>query len=148
MERLSSVVEGCKLLREKVDEKKAGELRLDLLEKVVQRLNSFSQCQECQEYLCSLDETLDSLSNGLEKQVVEGYQRLINEIVSHLQDEHKLIEEGHHMSLYMSLGMSVGLVFGLVVFDNLALGLSFGISIGAGIGLSIDAAAKKKGDII
>jgi hypothetical protein len=137
------------VFNEKIGDKNSKQLNVDQLIRVVDRLETFSgECQECEKYLSNFSNHIENLKNQYVNNMkldFKDHQKKVNEIISHLQNQHKLISEGYYLTIYMSIGMSLGLVFGLLVGDNLALGLSFGLGIGIAIGASLDADAKKKG---
>lgn len=133
--------------REKIDEKQAKLLELDLLKRIVIRLQSFD-CNECNRYLSIIEEYINYLNDNIDKQKLKEYKKEIEVIKAHLQKEHGLYLEGTFTAVYMSIGMSIGLVFGLTIFDNLALGLPIGLSIGIAIGAGIDTDLNKKGKVI
>ncbi|MCH1624459.1 hypothetical protein [Fredinandcohnia quinoae] len=139
-------------LRSNISINSSKRLDLDKCERMIDRLGSLSvSCKKCQQYLLEVKDTikqLESNADRIEKLEIKPYKKLMNDIISHLQKEHKLVTEGFYLSIYMSVGMSLGLVFGLTIFDNIALGLPIGMCIGIAIGASLDADAKKKGKII
>ena len=94
--------------------------------------------------LIQIKDNIDRLDDTNLKQ----YKQLINGITSHLQNQHKLVQEGHYLAIFMSLGMSLGVVFGLTIFDNIGLGIPIGVSMGLAIGAGLDADAKKRGKTI
>lgn len=146
----NQIIEIIDRLNNEMDDKQANTLELDLLKRITIRLQSFD-CTECTNYIPVIGEYvnyLDINKNSLEKQKLKEYREIIDEIETHLQNEHGLVSEGHYLSVYMSIGMSIGLVFGLIIFDNLALGLPIGMAIGIAIGSGIDADNKKKGKTI
>lgn len=135
-------------LRERVSKDTAKCLNLKQLEKVGQRLVSFSgDCRDCQAFLFGLGSIVESFLAQEQKDLQE-YKSIMKQIVSHLEKEHGLISDGHYVGIYTSLGLSFGLIFGLAVFDNVALGLPLGLSVGVAIGAGLDADAKKKGKVL
>ena len=146
----NEILEKIARLNDEIDNKQAKTLDLDLLKRIIIRLQSFD-CNECTNYLSEMNEFVNYLNgniNSLEKQKLKEFWKTIEEIKTHLQKEHGLVPEGYYQSIYMSLGMSIGLLFGLTIFDNLAMGLPIGMSIGLAIGAGIDADYKKKGKTI
>lgn len=122
-------------------------LKLDLLERIINRVDEFSDtCESCstlqKEAVAMMVSSLTA-SNFNRKE----YNRLMNGVVKHMKDEHKLHEEGENTSTYMALGMSLGMVFGMTVFKamGLAIGLSLGMTIGMAIGSSMDKKNKAEG---
>lgn len=150
MENNNQILNLIEKLRGKIDEKQAKSLELDLLTRIVIRLQSFD-CNECKRYLAVIEEYIHYLDDNkdlLNKQKLKEYSKEIQIIKTHLQKEHGLYIEGTFMAVYMSIGMSIGIVFGLTIFDNLALGLPIGLSLGIAVGTGIDADLKKKGKTI
>ncbi|WP_443659185.1 hypothetical protein [Clostridium algidicarnis] len=146
----NEILANIQLLRNEIDEKLAGRLKLDLLERIYKRLYSFD-CNECNKYLNELDDQVRELRNKrglLDKQELKQHTKKIEAMKLHLQKEHKLVPEGHYTSIYISIGVSLGLIFGLTLFHNLALGLPIGMAVGVGVGSGLDADAKKKGKVI
>lgn len=133
-------------LMETVDEKLARSLELDLLERIIRRMQSLN-CPSCAAYVPELSAHLARFEDHIppDKPLVKAYRKTIEAIKAHLQKEHEIVPEGLFMSIYMSVGMSLGVALGLAVFDNLAMGLPIGMLIGLGIGAGLDADKKKKG---
>ena len=135
-----------------IDDKLAKNLDLELLERMVKRLNSFSQeCEECNRKLSELERHISDLRsrNGqLSKEDFKQHNIILNNVKEHMQKAHNLVTEGYYMSVYMSLGMGMGLLFGMLLFDNIALGLPVGMSLGMAIGSGMDGEAKKKGRVL
>jgi hypothetical protein len=126
-------------------------LDLQKWERVADKLGSFSSCVECQNHLLELTNYLIQLKATIDRKEeidFKQHKKYINEIVSHLQKKHEMVQEGYYLGLYMSLGVSLGVVFGLTIFDNIGLGIPIGMCIGLAIGAGLDGDAKKKGKII
>lgn len=146
----NQILEKLNKISEIMHKKQANSLELDLLKRIIIRLQSFD-CNECKNYLSDIEIYLNYFNDNIdfiEKQKLKEYRKTLGNIKNHLQKEHGLYPEGTYTSTYMSIGMSIGLVFGLTVFDNIALGLPIGLGIGLAIGSGIDADLKKKGKII
>jgi hypothetical protein len=148
-EIVNKLMTDLKALNDEIGDKNAKQLNLKLLERVTNRLGSFSMdCLVCENHLFELNDQVEKLMNKhgqFEKLEFKEHQLMENKITSHLKKEHKLVPEGFYMNIYMSIGMSLGVVFGLLIFDNIALGLPLGLSFGLAIGVGLDADAKKKG---
>lgn len=147
-EKLLDVI---KKLGESLDPDEARKISYKQLERIGRRLISYSdECKECQEYI---DWIIIYMGNedkfrGLQdKQELLDYHRNIKIIVSHMQNKHKLIVEGHYMSMYMSMGLAIGAGLGSA-FKNIAIGISIGLCIGLAIGAGIDAEYKRKGLVL
>ncbi|MEQ6390639.1 hypothetical protein RZN22_15180 [Bacillaceae bacterium S4-13-58] len=149
MERLLDLIHKIEL---ETYDKTKRKLQLDKSKRILTRLDAYSsECEECTELLNEWENALSELhekASSPNDTDTKNHSLLIKKSVSHLQSTHKLVEEGHYMSIYMTLGMSIGLVFGLTIFDNLALGLPIGMVFGIALGTSLDADAKKKGKTI
>ncbi|SHF90310.1 hypothetical protein [Ornithinibacillus halophilus] len=126
-----------------------AKLDVDRCKRVIQRLDSFSSdCEECEEHFVDLESHLMELHekvDHLDEDDLKKHGQKLENISSHLKNQHKLVTSGYYMSIFISIGTSLGLVFGLVLFDNLALGLPIGMSVGLAIGVMLDENAKKKG---
>jgi signal recognition particle GTPase len=127
-------------------------LDLDLLERIIKRLISFSvECEECKKILGELESYINEIKNkqgNFEKDDYKQYNDKIQLIIAHLQKSHKLITEGYYLSVFMCLGLSIGLLFGLTIFDNIGIGMPIGMALGVAVGASVDADTKKKGLVI
>jgi uncharacterized membrane protein YccC len=136
-------------LKNELSEKNAKRLNINFLERLIKRLESFSDnCMECKEYLEALDTHINDLrdkQNQLDAQDMKEHRQMVALISSHLEKDHKLLTEGYYTGIYMSMGTCFGLLFGLVIFDDMALWLSIGLCLGLVIGSVKDADAKKKG---
>lgn len=146
----NQMLEKIDIIYNEIGDKQAKILELDLLKRIIVRLQSFD-CTECANYLFEMGVYINYLEenkNLLERQKIKEYRKSVEEIKSHLQKKHGLVPEGYYLSIYMSLGMSVGLIFGLAILDNLAMGLPIGMAIGLAIGSGIDSDYKKKGRTI
>jgi len=132
-------------LKERIDGPTAKKLNIQLLKRIILRIETFStECKDCTGYITELENHLKTL----EPHKVKDHNGKINKIKTHLQKEHNLLPEGYYLSMYMSLGVSFGLMLGLLFSRNIALGLPLGMSAGVAIGAGMDADAKKKGKTI
>lgn len=139
-------------LKSSINGQAVKKLDLDLLTRIVKKLDSISpECEKCSLTLDELEKHIKQLKDRgalLNENDFKQNKSKLNDIVSHLQKQHKLVTEGYYLGIYMSLGMSIGLVFGLLIFKNIALGLPIGMCLGIAIGSGMDADAKKKGMVI
>ncbi|KPU44464.1 hypothetical protein OXPF_19580 [Oxobacter pfennigii] len=140
------------VLKKQLGDKEVKKFNLEFLKRAAVRMNSFSNtCETCEKHMEELAifvEYLSTKSDFLEKQDQKEYQRRVNDIVTHLTKAHKLVTEGHYLSIGIALGLCFGLVFGQTLFDNLSLGMPIGMCIGLAMGSGMDADAKKKGLVI
>lgn len=139
-------------IRDTVDPKVVKHLELERCERIINRLAEFStDCESCSQHLSEFENHLSELLNqkeNINKQTIKDHTKFINQIESHLTDQHDLVTSGHYTGIYMSLGMCFGLLFGLVIFDNIGVGLPIGLIIGLAIGAGKDEDVKKKGKVI
>ncbi|WP_449536469.1 hypothetical protein [Ferdinandcohnia sp. Marseille-Q9671] len=148
VEELNEII---RRLRNTSSKERAKKLELDKCERLVQKMDSFSEkCVECREHLLVLKNQFRQLEENIEEKDSNSKQhkKVINDIVSHLQKKHKLVQEGTYLAIYMSIGMSLGMVFGFSLSDNFALWMPIGMSLGIAVGAGLDADAKKKGKTI
>ena len=82
-----------------------------------------------------------------DKQRRKNYHKKINQIIKHLQSEHKLITQGQNVGLWISIGTAIGVAIGAGI-DSIGGGIPIGIGIGTAIGIALDAKAKKEGRVI
>lgn len=138
-------------IKKQIEPKLVRRLKLDLLERIVIRLEDYSKaCDECKGYLNYIENDISKIKDNLDilkKESLKDYSRKVKTITKHLKKKHKLVEEGEYLSLYISFGLMFGVAIGSAL-DNVALGPAFGLSIGAAIGVSLDANAKKEGRVI
>lgn len=148
-ELFEKIINDIAELRTEIDDKKAKKLNLVLLERVVKRVNSFSEgCEECKKYLIELNNHIENIINNhknSEKIDFKEYRHKMNITISHLQKEHKLVPENYYMGAFMSVGISIGFIFGLLLFDTQSMGISIGLVMGLAIGSAKDSDCKKKG---
>jgi hypothetical protein len=139
-------------LKEGLGEKQVKQLNLNLLERAINRMVSYSKdCKECEKFLTGLNDHIKNLKkkNGqFAKEDIKEHRRQLDLMISHLQKDHKLVTQGYYISTYMLMGSGVGLIFGLISFNNPGIGLPIGLCLGLAIGAALDAAAKKKGQTI
>lgn len=137
-------------IKSKINEEDSKKLDLDILERIIKRLYSF-ECEECNKYLEEINYQISIINqdnSDLSEIDIKKYNELKNNIISHLQKEHKLVTEGYYLGICLSLGLSIGLLVGTIIFDNTSLYLPIGLSLGIGIGIAKDEEARKKGLVI
>ena len=131
-----------------LDAKQIKKLQIDRLERIISRLDQYSEgCNECEKHLEFIETDVIDKLKALDKQNINYYNLHINKIIAHLRNKHKLAVEGQYMAMSMSLGMAMGMVLGLTL-KNTTFGIGPGLCIGIAIGVAIDADAKKKGKVI
>ncbi len=145
-------------IKKETSSKRIKQLSLDLTEKIVHRLSSFSnECIECQEYMHSLEVNIADIMKVVcqqEQNSLKEYFTNLKSITAHLQKKHKLVTEGYYTGIYMSIGIALGLPLGMAFSQGIGnigfigIGLPIGLSIGLSIGAGLDAKAKKDGLVI
>ncbi len=141
-------------LKDKLNIKQAGSIRLNLLERIVKRLNSFSgTCDACRESTGNLKAFTDKMNTSWEsfnKTDFKNYHITLKYCISHMEKNHKLVTEGYYASLYMAIFMPIGIAIGIAFNASwgIAVGITAGMCIGLAVGSGMDADAKKKGLII
>jgi hypothetical protein len=83
----------------------------------------------------------------LSKEERKSYSQSLNNIIKHLQKEHKLVTEGHYMGIGMAIGTGIGTAIGAGT-DNVGTGLPIGTALGIALGSYLDKKAKKEGRVI
>lgn len=105
-------------IRKEISSKRTKQLGLDLTEKIVHRLSSFShECMECENYMHILEVNIADIMRVVcqqEQNSLEEYFANLKSITTHLQKKHKLVTEGYYTGLYMSIGTALGLPLGMV----------------------------------
>ena len=86
-------------LKNELSEKNAKRLNIHLFERLIKRLESFSEnCTECQDYIEAVNVHIDHLinkQNQIEAQDSKAHRQIVSRIISHLQKEHKLVSKGY-----------------------------------------------------
>lgn len=121
-----------------------------MTERIILRLDSFSECNECKAFINEFTLVIEKLKKDLLINPNKKYTVLIKKVLVHLQKNHKLITQGYYTNTYMALGIGFGLPFGAIFSQLLGqtafigIGLPLGIGFGMSIGSSLDIKAKKK----
>ena len=108
--------------------------KLDLLLRMAKRVASFSaDCVECQNFQGEITKLAEDLGNLVQasKEKRKSYFKMINSILKHLQERHKLITEGENLGIWIAIGSGMGIAFGS---DNIGMGIPIGVGIGIAIG--------------
>ena len=147
------------LHQDRLTGKEQKKYKLDLLLRLVGRVDSFSslcgQCQLFQQEIAQLSKDLWDLVQTSDlgylvqttKERRKSYFKTINNITKHLQKEHKLVTEGQYMGMWMAIGTGIGVAIGTAL-DNPGIGPALGIGIGIAVGKYMDKKAKGEGRII
>lgn len=134
-----------------LSKKEQKRYKLDLLERVSRRVAEFSpQCGECQLFQQEISEYVGELGNLTQthnKARLKYYLKKLDRMVKHLQSQHKLVPQGHHVGIWMAIGTAIGVAIGAGM-DNVGAGIPIGTAIGVGVGMMLDARAKKEDRVI
>jgi hypothetical protein len=148
------ILSEIKKLKVSTDEKILKKYNIGLTERIVIRLKSFSDCEECSKYVDDIADSFKEFNGTFIIPVDKNYKKVINSTIKHFQKVHKLTPKGYYVSLGTALGVSIGLPFGVVfsrMLENnafIGVGLPIGIGVGVAIGTNLDNKAKKEGLII
>ena len=126
--------------------------KLELLSRVARRVDDFSAtCGECQMFKQDITGLLQEIGYvvgmTMSKERRKSYFKRLNNIIKHLQKQHKLVTEGYHTGIWMAIGTGIGVAIGAAT-DNVGIGTPIGVAIGLAIGAGLDAKAKKEGRVI
>ena len=125
--------------------------KVDLLLRVVKRVDDFySTCGECQLFqpeITSLAQGLGNLVQIASKEERKSYFKTINNIIKHLQKQHKLVTKGQYMGIGLAIGAGIGVALGAAL-EQIGGGIPIGVGIGLAIGAFLDSKAKKEGRIL
>jgi len=144
------IVKEIGLHQDILSKKDAKKYKLGLLLKISARVDSFSshcgQCQIFQQDITQLTQVLSYIVQA-SKEKRKGYFKKINNIIKHLQKQHKLVTEGYYIGIGIAIGVGIGTVLGMI-FENPAIGTGSGTAIGLAIGAYLDKKAKEEGRVI
>ncbi len=125
--------------------------KLDLLLRIARRVEDFSsicgQCQLFQQEITGLTKEPSLLIQIPNKENSKSYFKVINNIVKHLQKQHKLVREGQNKGKWIGVSLGIGTALGAVL-GNAGIGVAIGVAIGIAIGSYMDKKAKEEGRVI
>lgn len=148
------IIEKIRNMKAKASQSKKKIYDFDLAERIVLRMDSFAECNECRTYLNKFDSIIEEMKDDPLIKANKNYFLFQKEVLAHLLKSHKLVTPGYYVSMYMAFGVAFGLPFGLLFSQLLGqmafmgIGLPIGIGIGLSIGSSLDSKAKKDGLVI
>jgi hypothetical protein len=138
-------------LKDNSDVKSYKRFKLDLLERIGNRLIAYSnECPDCEKAIVELGQILDNLAESAtssKPSPANEYHLYLKKLISHFVKRHKLVSENYYLGLWMSTGMAIGVALG-AAFDDMGLGLILGMCAGLAFGAGLDADAKKKGVVV
>ncbi len=145
------IVKQINLHKDTLSKKDSKKYKLDLLLRITKRVDDFfSYCGECQLFqqdITKLIEDLGYLVQMPSKKTSKSYSKTINNIIKHLQKQHKLVREGQYMGIGLAIGIGIGTALGAAL-DNTGVGVAIGTGVGIAIGSYLDKKAKKEGKVI
>jgi len=145
------IVKEISLHKDTLSKKDYKKYKLDLLLRVAKRVDNFSalcgECQMSQPEITSLTQGLGNLLQMPSKEERKSYFKTINNIIKHLQKQHKLVTKGQYMGIGVAIGAGVGVALGAAL-DNPGIGPALGTALGVAIGIAMDAKAKKEDRVI
>ena len=122
-----------------------------MLLRIARRVDDFSTtCGECQTFKQEITVLTGELGNLIQipnKENRKSYLKTINNLVKHLQKQHKLVTEGQYIGIGLAIGAGVGAALGAAL-GNSGIGPAIGVAIGLAIGKYLDNKAKKEDRII
>jgi len=144
-------VKTINLHKDTLSQKDAKKYKLDLLFRIVDRIEEFSgYCGECEVFRQEITRLTDELGNLVQvpdKERNKSYHRTIKNIIKHLQKTHKLVTSGYYVGIGMVIGTGIGTALG-VTLENTGIGTGMGVAIGLSIGGYLDRKAKREGRVI
>ena len=139
--------------KDRLSQKEAKKYKLDLLLRITKRIEDFTsicgKCQLSQQDITKLTQDLGYLVQipNPNKETRKSYFKTIDDIIKHLQKEHKLVTEGQNRGKWVLVGMALSAAIGAVL-DQPGVGTAIGVAIGLAIGSYMDKKAKEEGRII
>ena len=125
--------------------------KLDRLLRITRKVDEFygycTECQALQPEITGLTQDLGNIIQVAGKEERRSYLAKINNMVKHLQKQHKLITEGQYVGIGMLVGGGVGSALGAIL-ENTAIGTAIGTVLGLAVGTYLDRKAKKEGKVI
>ena len=137
--------------RDTLSKSDAKKYKLDLLMRIIKRIDVFSSyCGECQTFQSEITGLIQNLGNLVQipnREERRSYLKAIDNMVKHLQTEHKLINEGQYFGLWMTIGAGAGTALGIAL-GSTSVGIALGTALGLIIGAYMDRKAKAEGKVI
>ena len=148
------IVKEISLHKESLSNKDDKKYKLDSLLRVAKRVDDFySYCGQCQLFQPEITKLIQDLGYIVQmpkqtsKEERKSYFGTINNIIKHLQKQHKLITKGYYRGIGMTIGPLISTAIGAAL-ENPGIGLGVGIGIGLAIGSYLDKKAEKEGRVI
>lgn len=127
--------------------------KLEFRLKVAKRVESFSSdCDACKRFRGEIKKLVGKMGDPITtKEEGKKHSRVFRTITEHLQKDHKLVTEKENLQKWLPIGLVMGIVLGASIGDpgvGVGVGIVIGLTIGAAVGSSLDAKAKKRGQVI
>jgi len=146
-----NIVKAISLYKDSLSENEYKKYKLDLLLRIVKRVDGFSAiCGECQLFqpeITGLVQYIGNLARIPDKEARKRHFKAVDTFTKHLQKQHKLVTKWQYLSMWSGIGAGIGIAFGAAL-DNSGIGTAIGTVVGVLIGLAMDAKAKREGRII
>jgi hypothetical protein len=142
--------EGIEGLRQILDKKAGKKYQLDLLDRLVVRVEEYSgTCQGCRTYQEELTRLIKSLEGPAKssREDLKKYRKSLLVMTSHLGKIHKLKPAGTYVGIGLALGTAIGVALGTAL-QNIGAGIGIGTGLGVVLGGGLEARAKREGTII
>ncbi|MFC1943420.1 hypothetical protein ACFLWO_02430 [Chloroflexota bacterium] len=147
----NKIVREINSYKDTLSKKDYKKYKLDLLLRIAKRVDDFSSyCGECQMFQPEITRLAEDLGNLIQipnKEERKGYLKTINNMVKHLQKQHKLVSEGQYVGIGLAIGAGIGTALGAAL-DNTGVGTAMGTGIALAIGRYLDNKAKNEGKVI
>ena len=97
--------------KDKFSKRDYKKCKLDLLLRMAKRVANFSaNCVECQNFQGEITKLSEDVGNLVQasKEERKSYFKMINRILKHLQERHKLITEGENFAIWIGVWIAIG----------------------------------------
>ena len=140
--------------RDFLDPKVYKKYKLALLLRIAARVDGFAAvCGECHGLQPEIKTLVSELNNltylpkQLSRKERKNYYRRINDMVKHLQKEHKLLPDNYYLGIGIGIGTAISAGLGAAT-GNPGVGTGIGIALGLAVGKYLDNKAEKEGRVI
>jgi len=137
--------------QDRINKKDYKKYKLDLLLRIAGRVDGFSDiCGECQAFRQEITQLVQELGNLMQmpdKTRKKQYSKTIDNIVKHLQKEHKLVKKGYYSGMWIGIGLAIGGGIGTAL-GNPGIGPGIGLALGVAVGSYLEKRARDEDRII
>ncbi len=134
----------------KITSRQKGKWNIGLTKRIIKKLGLYAEdCKLCSEYLFMLKKSVENIGNKTteEKEMIK-HQILLNTIMKHLKNEHKLVSRGSFISMFLLFGCLLSILLGLIGSDQIEIWMLTGVVIGLVAGIVMERNAWKKNQLI